>query len=52
MLPADCFQVCKVIDDCGPITAEGEIDEILQRGNSSRKGSSLELKILIRFEAL
>ena len=52
MLPADCFQVCKVIDDCGLITAEGEIDEIFNRGNSSRKSSCLKLKILIRFETL
>lgn len=52
MLPAGFFQLCKVIDDGGLITAEGEIDEILNRGNSSRKSSSLELKILICFEAL
>ena len=52
MLPADCLQVCKVVDDRGLITAEGEIDEIFNRGNSSRKGSCLELKILIRFETL
>ena len=52
MPAANGLQVGEVINDRDPVTAEGQVDEVLDRGNVSGRGDGFELDALVIVKAL